>query len=287
MALAIDVHKSRFLFVGFVVLHLAAISHQVDAGGGVSLLQRAVFNLLSPVQSAFAGATRGVTSAWRGWVDLRHVHRTNERLLEQVRYLETLLQERQHQAREADRLREVLALRQTLPLETIAAEVVTRDGMPWFRTLTLDRGREAGVVLEAAVISPAGVLGRVVAVGPNAAKVQLLQDRESGAGAMIERTRVAGVVSGQLGFADAGPSDLVMKYVPGLADVVVGDTVVTSGMDRIYPKGLVVGRVRLVGQGSGLFKEILVTSAARPDQIEEVLVVKKASVAPAFDEAVK
>ena len=76
--------------------------------------------------------------------------------------------------------------------------------MPWFRTLTLDRGREAGVALEAAVISPAGVLGRVVAVGPHAAKVQLLQDRESGAGVMIERSRVAGVVSGQFGFADAG-----------------------------------------------------------------------------------
>ena len=287
MALAIDVHKSRFLLLGLVVIHLAAISHQVDAGGGVSLLQRAVFTLLSPVESVFSGATRGLISGWRGWIDLRHVQQANERLEERVRYLETLLQERQHQAREADRLREVLALRQTLPLETIAAEVVTRDGMPWFRTLTLDRGREAGVTLEAAVISAAGVLGRVVAVGPGASKVQLLQDRESGAGAMIERSRVAGVVSGQIGFADAGANDLVMKYVPGLADVVVGDVVVTSGMDRIYPKGLVVGRVRLVGPGSGLFKEILVTPAARPDQIEEVLVVKKTGAAPAFDESVK
>ena len=287
MALAIDVHKSRFLLLGLVVIHLAAISHQVDAGGGVSLLQRAVFTLLSPVESVFSGGARGLISGWRGWIDLRHVQQANERLEERVRYLETLLQERQHQAREADRLREVLALRQTLPLETIAAEVVTRDGMPWFRTLTLDRGREAGVTLEAAVISAAGVLGRVVAVGPGASKVQLLQDRESGAGAMIERSRVAGVVSGQIGFADAGANDLVMKYVPGLADVVVGDVVVTSGMDRIYPKGLVVGRVRLVGPGSGLFKEILVTPAARPDQIEEVLVVKKTGAAPAFDESVK
>jgi rod shape-determining protein MreC len=287
MALALGVHKSRFLLVGLVVLHLAAISHQVDAGGGVSLLQRAVFTLLSPVESAFSGAARGVISAWRAWVDLRRVHQTNERLEERVRYLETLLQQRQHQASEADRLRGVLGLRETLPLETIAAEIVTRDGMPWFRSLTLDRGRQAGVALEAAVISPEGVLGRVVAVGPNAAKVQLLQDRESGAGVMIERSRVVGVVSGQIGFADAGANDLVMKYVPGLADVVVGDIAVTSGMDRIYPKGLVVGRVRLVGPGSGLFKEILVTPAARPDQIEEVLVVKKTGGPPAFDESVK
>ena len=287
MALAIAVHKSRFLLVGLVVLHLAAISHQVDAGGGVSLLQRAVFSLLSPVESAFSGGVRGLISGWRGWIDLRHVHQTNDRLEERVRYLETLLQERQHQAGESDRLRQVLALQQSLPLETIAAEVVTRDGMPWFRTLTLDRGREAGVGLEAAVISPSGVLGRVVAVGPRAAKVQLLQDRESGAGVMIERSRVSGVVSGQIGFADAGANELVMKYVPGLADVVVGDVVVTSGMDRIYPKGLVVGQVRLVGPGSGLFKEILVTPAARPDQIEEVLVVKKTASVATLDESVK
>jgi rod shape-determining protein MreC len=287
MALALGAQKSRFLLVGLVLVHLGVISHQVDAGGGLSLLQRAVFSLLSPIQTTFAGAVRGVTAGWRGWIDLRHVHKSNERLEERVRYLETLLQERQHQAREADRLREVLALREALPLETIAAEVVTRDGVPWFRTLTIDRGREAGVALEAAVIGPTGVLGRVIAVGPWAARVQLLQDRESGAGVVVERSRVAGVVSGQLGFADAGPSDLVMKYVPALADVVVGDVVVTSGMDRIYPKGLVVGTVRTVGPGSGLFKEILVTPAARPDQLEGVLVVKKVEAPPVFDESVK
>lgn len=287
MALALGAQKSRFLLVGLVLVHLAVISHQVDAGGGLSLLQRAVFNLLSPVQAGFSGAVRGVSSSFRAWIDLRHVHQTNLRLEERVRYLETLLQQRQHQAREADRLRDLLALRQVLPLETIAAEVVTRDGTPWFRTLTIDRGREAGVALEAAVISPSGVLGRVIAVGPRAAKVQLLQDRESGAGVMVERSRVAGVVSGQLGFADAGPSDLVMKYVPGLADVVVGDVVVTSGMDQIYPKGLVVGTVRVVGPGSGLSKEILVTPASRPDQVEEVLVVRKVEAPPSFDESVK
>jgi len=287
MALALGAQKSRFLLVGLVLVHLAVISHQVDAGGGISLLQRAVFSLLSPLQSGLSGAVRGVAAGWRGWIDLRRVHQANQRLEERVRYVETLLQERQHQAREADRLRELLALRQALPLETIAAEVVTRDGVPWFRTLTIDRGRDAGVALEAAVISPTGVLGRVIAVGPRAAKVQLLQDRESGAGVVVERSRVAGVVSGQLGFADAGPTDLVMKYVPALADVVVGDVVVTSGMDRIYPKGLVVGTVRVVGPGSGLFKEILVAPAARPDQIEEVLVVKAVEAPPVLDESVK
>ncbi len=97
---------------------------------------------------------RGVKGAWRGYVDLRGVRAENQRLEERVQYLETLLQERQHQAREAERLRELLGLREILPLETVAAEVVSRDGLPWYRTLTIDQGREHGVALEAPVHQP-------------------------------------------------------------------------------------------------------------------------------------
>ena len=136
------------------------------------------------------------------------------------------------------------------------------------------------------MISPTGVVGRIIALGPRAAKVQLLQDRDSAAGVLIERSRVSGVVSGQVGFSDTGSSDLVMKYVRDLADVVAGDVVVTSGQDRVYPKGLVVGRVRSVGRGAGLFKEILVEPSARFDQVEEVLVVKKVKSPMTFKQRV-
>ncbi len=275
MAAVLDARRSRFLLVGLVLLHLVAISHQVDGGGGASLLQRAIFGVLSPLQNAVSAVVRGIAGAWTGYVNLRGTREENGRLAERVRALETLLQERAHQAREADRLRELLGLREILPLDTVVAEVVTRDGLPWYRTITIDKGSEDGLVLEAPVISPTGVVGRIIALGPRAAKVQLLQDRDSGAGVLIERSRVTGVVSGQVGFSDTGSSDLVMKYVRDLADVVAGDVVVTSGQDRVYPKGLVVGRVRSVGKGSGLFKEILVEPSARFDQVEEVLVVKK------------
>jgi rod shape-determining protein MreC len=124
------------------------------------------------------------------------------------------------------------------------------------------------------VISATGVVGRVVGLGPHAARVQLLLDRESGVGVRIERSRITGVVSGQAGFADTVGGDLSLKYVPTLADVVVGDVVVTSGLDRMFPKGLMVGRVRAVTQGGGLFKEILVTPSARFERLEEVMVVR-------------
>jgi rod shape-determining protein MreC len=123
------------------------------------------------------------------------------------------------------------------------------------------------------VISPTGVVGRVIAVGPRAARVQVLLDRDSGAGVLIERSRVSGVVSGQVIQPETGAADLLLKYVSERADVAEGDVVVTSGFDRIYPKGLVVGRVSYVGEGSGLLKEIRVEPSARFDRLEEVLVV--------------
>lgn len=268
--------SNRLLLGALVLAHLVAISHQVDGGGGVSLLERALFALLSPFQRTAAAAVRGASGAWSGYLDLRGVRDENRRLQERLRALETALQERQPQVADAARLRQVLELRQILPLETLVAEVVARDGQPWFRVIVLNKGKDDGVNLNAPVISPTGIVGRVIFVGPHAARVQLLLDRDSGVGALVERTRVAGVVSGQVGSPDgspgAMPNELVMKYVPVAADVAENDLVVTSGSERIFPKGLVIGRVRSVGVGAGLFKEVRVTPSSRFDRLEEVLV---------------
>jgi rod shape-determining protein MreC len=261
--------------VGLVLAHLAAISHQVDGGGGVSLLQRGLLSALSPLQRTVGATVGGVSEAWRGWAFHRETYEQNRRLEGRVRQLETELQARSFQAEEAMRLRELLGLRQTVPIDTIPAQVVGRDGVPWFRTLTLDRGEADGITLNAPVMSPTGVVGRVFAVGPHAARVQVLLDRDGAAGVLVERSRVPGVVSGQVSSQAAGAEDLVLKYVPERSDVVVGDVVVTSGIDRIYPKGLVVGRVRFVGKGSGLFRDIRVEPSARFDRLEEVLVVRQ------------
>jgi len=275
MAQVVDPRRTRFLLVGLVLFHLAAISHQVDGGGGVSLLQRLIFGLLSPVQRGVNATVGGISEAWRGWAFHRATYEENRRLEAQVRELEAQLQERSHRAQEAEQLRDELGLRKVLPLETLAAEVVSRDGLPWFRSLTIDRGTEDGVALNSPIMSPNGVVGRVVAVGPHAARVQLLLDRDAGAGVLIERSRVNGVVSGQVAGGEAASGDLVLKYVPERADVRVGDAIVTSGLDRIYPKGLLVGRVDFVGKGAGLFREIRVEPSARFDRLEQVLVVKR------------
>jgi rod shape-determining protein MreC len=282
-----DTRRSRLLLAALIVSHLVVIGHQVDGGEGLSLLQRVVFKTLAPVQHVVAVAVHGVGQAWSSYLDLRSVHDENTRLADRVAGLERQIQDEQQRVLEAERLRELLELRQVLPVATIAAEVVGRDGLPWFRTLTLDKGKQDGIELDAAVLSPTGIVGRVVAVGPRAARVQLLLDRDSGVAAMIERSRVAGVVCGQVGFADQGKPDLVMKYVSSLSDVAVGDRVLSSGLDRIYPKGLVIGRVRSVGAGAGLFREVVVTPSAGFDRLEEVLVVRDPPEQPALTEAIR
>jgi rod shape-determining protein MreC len=274
MARGLATNKSRLLLAGLVLGHLVAISKQVDVGDGATLFERWLFAVFSPLQGLISGGVDGVGGTWSNYVSLRGVREENERLRDRLAVTELLLQQRTHRAREAERLRELLQLRAVLPLEVLVAEVIARDGVPWFRTVTIDKGSQQGVALNAPVISPNGVVGRVIRLGPDAAVVQLLLDQESGVGVRIERSRVTGVVAGQVDSAGQLTGDLQMKYVPMLADVVEGDLVITSGLDRIHPAGLVVGRVRQVTLGTGLFKEILVAPSARFDKLEEVLVVR-------------
>jgi rod shape-determining protein MreC len=273
MARVIETRKTRLLLVGLVLAHLVAISKQVERGGQ-SLLGQGLFALVAPVQAVITGLIHGVSGGWSGYVDLRRVHEENARLQERVAVVERQLQDKAEQAREAERLREILQLRKELPLETLTAEIIAREGAPWSRTITLDKGSSDGVRLNSAVISATGVVGRVIALGPHASRVQLILDGQAGVGVRIERSRVTGILVGQPGMTTGASGDLVLKYVPSLADVVVGDVVVTSGLDRLYPPALVVGRVRSVTRGTGLFKEILVTPSAQFNTVEEVMVVR-------------
>ena len=196
--MAAPARRGRVLLAVLVLVHLALISHQVDGGGGVSLLQRVILAAMTPVQRGVEAVVGGAAEAWRGYGFHRETYAENRRLEKRLRELEAELQVRAPRAQEVEQLRELLQLRKALPLDTVAAQVIGRDGVPWFRTLTLDRGERDGVLLDAPVISPTGVVGRVFAVGPHAARVQVLLDRDSGAGVAVERSRVAGVVSGQV-----------------------------------------------------------------------------------------
>lgn len=258
---------SALLFVLVVVAQIVLISAQVTSKSGRPVLQAVAFGLVAEVQRLGAGAVDAVTSVWQGYFDLRGIRDENARLRQQLADAQIRLQQERALAQRSGELAALLDLRARVPLETTAAEVVAAAATPDFRTITIGKGTTAGLRPDMAVLAPEGVVGRVIVPGARAAKVQLLIDRNAAAGALLERTRAQGVVVG------TGEEGLKLDYVLGTAEVAVGDIVVTSGIDGIYPKGFVIGRVEFVERSGNAYREIRVKPAVDFTSLEEVLVV--------------
>lgn len=232
------------------------------------MLQVVTFGSFSEVQRATMSMIGGVRGLWSGYVALQQVQEENAALKHELQTLQVRFQEERAEAQRTDNLRQLLELRDRANLETVAAEVIAGPASPDFRTVTIDKGSSDGLATDMAVISPAGVVGRVILPSGRAAKVQLLIDRNAAAGVLIERTRVQGVVMG------SGEGVLTLQYVPATADVKTGDLVVTSGIDGIYPKGFVIGTIDHADRGAGAYHEISVRPAVDFTRLEEVLIVK-------------
>lgn len=268
MALADFRQRPGVILGAAILLHVVLISAQVNTASGLPILQVVTFGSFSEVQRATMAVIDGVRGMWSGYVALRQVQAENAALKQELQTLQVRFQQERAEAQRTDNLRQLLELRDRANLETVAAEVIAGPASLEFRTVTIDKGSSDGIDTDMAVISPAGVVGRVILPSGRAAKVQLLIDRNAAAGALIERTRVQGIVMG------VGDGTLTLQYVPGTADVKTGDLVVTSGIDGIYPKGFVIGTVDHADRGAGAYHEITVRPAADFARLEEVLIVK-------------
>lgn len=274
MALADIRHRPGALLAAALVLHVVLISAQVTTTTGVPVLQVVTFGAFAELQRAtmaVVGVARGV---WSGYVALSRVERENAALRDELRALQVRLQQERAQAQRTDNLRQLLELRERAGLDTAAAEVIAAAASPEFRTVTIDKGTADGLAADMAVISPAGVVGRLILPSRRAAKVQLLVDRNAAAGALIERTRTQGIVVGH------GDGTLRLEYVPSSADARTGDLVVTSGIDGIYPKGFVIGTIDSVDAGTADRHEIVIRPAVDFSRLEEVLVVRTPQAPP-------
>lgn len=266
----LDIRRSTgLLFFLVVVGHVILISAQVQSKSGGRLLETVLFSAFSEVQRGTAGGVGGVRSIWANYIALRGVKQENDALKKQLNDLRVTLQEERALAQRSAKLQQLLDLKTSVNLPTVAAEVIGGDASPGLHTITINKGRDDGLRGDLAVISPQGVVGRVLdPVAPHAARVQLLVSRNAGAGAMIERSRAGGVIVG-----GGQNTPLELEYVSSLADVKAGDTVVTAGTDGIYPKGFPIGRVESVERGAGMYRRIGVRPVVDFSNIEEVLVV--------------
>jgi rod shape-determining protein MreC len=238
-------------------------------GGGPTRAADLVGLVVTPAQSLLAHVHRGALGAWHTFTDWKAVR--NENLT--LRADNERLTVQSLQVRETDqenlRLRRLLALRDRMPLTTLTGEIIGREGGGWSRSLTVNRGRAAGVARQMPVIVPEGLVGRVAQVSSGASVVQLLNDPTSTVGAVVQRTRTPGLVEGEPG------GGVRFKFMArDGAGVTPGDLVVTSGLGTLFPKGIPVGRVTAIeDKGSALFHFAVLTPAVDFARVEEVLLL--------------
>jgi rod shape-determining protein MreC len=231
--------QTLYLLLALSLGHLLLISVQVQSRSGLPVLQSVAFGGFAKVQRVFASVADGVRSVWSNYFALRGVVKENDELRRHLLDLEGQLQQARAEASRTRALEDALQLRQIVTAPTLAARVIAGAPTPGSFTITIDVGADDGVRPEMAVIDKGGVVGRVInRPQPHAAQVQLLIDRTAAAAVFFERTGVGGIAQG-------GRSDppLRVEYVPNAADVKVGDRVLTSGQDGMYPHGFLVGTV--------------------------------------------
>lgn len=262
--------KTRRLFLLAAVVGLCLLILSVQTRGEPLRAVDLVAFVTTPVQKALAAVHRGAFGAWATYLDWKNVRANNRRLREEVQRLrvESLLV--RETSEENHRLRRLLDLRERLPIAAVAGEVIGREWGGWVRSLTVNRGRSDDIPRLAAVISPDGLVGRVVDVRPGAAVVQVLTDPASTIGAHVLRTRTRGIVEGE------PRGTLRFKYMArDGAGLRVGDVLVSSGQSGgVFPRGIPIGRVRAIDdRGSALFHYAALTPAVDFGRVDEVLLL--------------
>lgn len=238
----------------------------------------AVITLLAPFQRAAAWAGAQVQGVVANVQDILTVHQQNQLLRSEVEQLRVQNVQANEYAAENIRLRELLGYTQSArQFDLVMARVIGREPTTWTRMIVIDRGTQHGVQKNMAVITARGLVGTVTDAGPISSKVQLILDPRSAAGALVQRSRVAGVVKGT-------PDDAMhprMVNVPKSQDMAVGDIIVTSGFGGIYPKGIMVGTVSAVKNDSGgLLHYAVIEPATDFQRLEDVAVIVASREAP-------
>jgi len=274
--------RNRVVLVSGMLLLLSAhmLSIGVREDGVAAKPGMLALELVRPILFSSTRLAEGASGIYHDYLDLVGVGRENRRLKTQIARLEGERTRMAELELENRRLAELLELEDAVGLGAVAVDVIGSDATGLARTLVIGRGARGGLKSNMAVISSEGVVGRLVAVSPNAAKVLRIDDHNAAVDTFDQRSRARGIVAGVV---DNG---MVMKYVERTEDVKAGDPIVTSGLDGIFPRGLLIGHVsRIKRGGPGLFMTVEVAPAVDFGRLEQVMVLTEPP--PRFVEAGK
>ena len=258
------------LIVGVIVL--VAVNIIVLSASGKRFTafgpERLAISFIAPFQELVTRAIRLSSDIWYHYFYLINVTKQNKDLITQLNKATEEYNQWQETELANSRLRNLLDFQKTITERIVAAEVIGKDPSAWFNAVIIDKGKADGLTKGLPVVIPQGIAGQVIEVSKHYAKVMLVIDRNSAVDALVQRTRARGVIKGE------STDRCRLDYVLQKNDVRVGDTVVSSGLDGVYPKGLRIGRVaEVTDHDANIFHEIIITPFVDFEKLEEVLVI--------------
>ena len=263
--------KKMLLIVGAIVLIVVNITILYISGSRYrsSGFGRVAIFFVAPLQEAVTDSIRFAKGIWNHYFYLVSAAQENDNLKKKLSQAVAKNSQYNEVELSNQRLRNLLNFKETTTSKILAAEVISVDPSSWFKAVIIDKGSLDGVERGLPVVIRQGIAGQVVDVSSRYSKIMLIIDRNSSVDAMVQRTRARGIIKGE---ATAG--QCLFKYVLRKDDVRVGDTIVASGLDGVFPKGLPVGDVKeVVRRNSGVFQEVRVVPYIDFEKLEEVLVI--------------
>jgi rod shape-determining protein MreC len=264
-------YRNLVILVGVLFLQVLGLAVQVKRANSdardTRLIRIWVVGAITPFERGLVWIENSTGNLWHNYVYLRGVRAENRQLKEQIEQMRIEQVRLSEDAAQARRLQALLAFKEQYVSKTLAAQVIGSSGSDFSHVVFIDKGENAGVKPDMAVITADGVVGKVWDVYPSVAKVLLINDQSSGVGVVLEKSRVHGVLRG------TPNGEVTLERIMTDEQVPIGETLLTSGGDRIFPEGLPVGMISNVGNGKDLFLNIRVKPTADLSKLEEVLVV--------------
>jgi len=263
--------RAPWWFFGLLALNVALMTYDArDDSTKQRKIRTVVQSIAYPIQRGASTVGNLFGGLFGGIGELRRASVENQKLHAQVEQMQTELRDTRQKAAQADRLEKLLNLTQQSSYQTVTAQVIARDPSVWFDSISIDKGRWAGVEINMPVVTSDGLVGRVVSTGPLNSQVMLVTDEKSGAGAIVGQLGTSNAMGSIKGMGENGLLD--MRYVSSLEKVQMGDTVYTTGQDGVYPAGLTVGQVVEIHPGSP--QTIHIRPSAGLDRLKEVTVLQ-------------
>ena len=261
-------YKSIIFIIILLATALIILSYNLKQESHAGLIRKIVLEVAAPIQNVMNASVKSIGDAWSRYIVLVGLEEENKNLKKKINDLKSQLALYHEGYLEAQRLRNLLALRDDHNHNFIAARIIGREQIALSKTILINKGTAHGLDAGMPVLAGPGLIGRVIDVSWHAAKVLLLIDESSNIDAIVQRNRTQGIIRG------AGSHGYVLKYISKTQDVKEGDVIVSSGIGGVFPKGLMIGAVNHVDRlEAGLFLKIYVTPSIDFSKLEEVLVL--------------